>query len=563
MIDSATVSAPGAPARGRPRSVSGTVYRLLAVLLLATSVAPTALVAQSSSCWSGEGANAIVACRGLLDANPIQFRVHLRLAELLEEETDLDGALAVYRRALELYPRSSEIEARLAIFESKLEEQEWIASRQQELRAQRDQRADRVEVQKCLTLAGKIAKLALPACEEAVASRPDDPALLVALGDARQGTGDGDAALESWRRALEVDATNVDALARIKAATGEVPTAPAHQPMDDVAVMDEPVDNNRTSVAEITPAGDTAPAPNDGPAVEKITRAQVSGAQATTTDAGGNGGETGPTVASADDLRETRRELEELKKLIQQVALTRPADAEQPASPAPRREPRNALVIGNAAYSSLGTLRNPVNDATDVAKALEPLGFNVELLIDADLREMEDAVRALRNTLSNEGGTGLFYYAGHGVQVDGANYLVPVSADLQSETDVRYKALNVGYVLGHMERANKDVNIIILDACRDNPFVANRSASMSRGLAQMEGPAGSIIAYATAPGDVALDGTGSNGTYTRHLVEQLRTGEEIPIELFFKRVRIGVEEETGGQQIPWESSSLRGHFSFR
>ena len=229
-------------------------------------------------------------------------------------------------------------------------------------------------------------------------------------------------------------------------------------------------------------------------------------------------------------------------------ALVSPAQAER----------RIALVIGNAAYKE-GPLRNSVNDADDMAAALRRQGFEVILRENASLAQMEAAVDEFWQRLK-QGGTGLFYFAGHGLQVNGRNYLVPVDARLQAEQDAKYKCLDAGLLLGRMENAGNDLNIIILDACRNNPF-ARSFRSGAAGLAKMDAPQGSLIAYATAPDSVAADGTGRNGLYTEKLLKAMET-PGLPLERMFKRVRDEVMSATKDKQVPWESTSLRGNFSF-
>jgi uncharacterized caspase-like protein len=218
---------------------------------------------------------------------------------------------------------------------------------------------------------------------------------------------------------------------------------------------------------------------------------------------------------------------------------------------------RTALVIGNSAYPT-APLRNPVNDAADMAAALKRLGFDVTLLTDATMRQMEEAVRAFGLKLRG-GGIGLFYFAGHGVQVAGENYLVPVNAAIQSEGDVKYGSLNAGLVLAKMEDAGNGPNVVILDACRNNPF-ARSFRSAEAGLARMDAPTGSIIAYATAPGHVASDGEGRNGLYTQHLLRNIAT-QGLSISDMFMNVREGVVRDSGKKQVPWENTSLIGRFS--
>jgi len=221
-------------------------------------------------------------------------------------------------------------------------------------------------------------------------------------------------------------------------------------------------------------------------------------------------------------------------------------------------EKRQALVIGNGAYAD-GSLDNPPNDAREMARALRQCGFEVIEKIDCNRKDMEDAVRDFGMRIK-KGGVGLFYYAGHGMQVEGSNYLIPVGADVQAEDEVKYKAMDAGMVLSKMESAGNRINIVILDACRNNPF-ARSFRSGSRGLKKMDAPKGTLLAYATAPGDVAADGKGQNGLYTSRLLKHLRT-PGLAVEQVFKRVRDDVMKMTGDSQVPWESTSLRGDFYF-
>jgi formylglycine-generating enzyme required for sulfatase activity len=226
----------------------------------------------------------------------------------------------------------------------------------------------------------------------------------------------------------------------------------------------------------------------------------------------------------------------------------------QPTAP----EARVALVIGNAAYAD-SPLRNPVNDARDMATALRAVGFQVDLLLDADRPRMFKAVRDFGQRI-NGGGVGLFYYAGHGMAVKGNNYLVPVATDIAGEDEVEVQALSVQSVLNKMEAAKNRLNILILDACRNNPF-GHAFRSGGRGLAQMDAPAGSFIAYATAPGSLASDGQSSHGLYTQHLLQAMKL-PGLTVEQVFKRVRVEVKLASKDQQVPWDSSSLTGDFYF-
>ncbi|MEL6180181.1 MAG: caspase domain-containing protein, partial [Myxococcota bacterium] len=225
-----------------------------------------------------------------------------------------------------------------------------------------------------------------------------------------------------------------------------------------------------------------------------------------------------------------------------------------------KSEKRIALVIGNANYT-VGRLANPVNDARAMATALSELGFEVTLHTNLKQNAMKRAIidfgRKLRKA---RGGVGLFYYAGHGMQVRGRNYLIPLGATIEGESYVDVEAVDMGQVMAAMGEARNRLNIMVLDACRNNPF-EQATRSMSRGLAFTSAPQGTLIAYATSPGRVAADGAGRNGTYTEALLKHMKT-PGLPIEEMFKRVRSDVISVTDQQQTPWESSSLTGRFEF-
>jgi hypothetical protein len=221
---------------------------------------------------------------------------------------------------------------------------------------------------------------------------------------------------------------------------------------------------------------------------------------------------------------------------------------------------RQALVIGNSEYRHAGRLRNPMNDARAIGSTLQQLGFEVTTLVDADQRKMERAIRDFGDELRNRRGVGLFYYAGHGMQFDGENYLLPTDINPSTEDDVRYDAVPLGKMLAQMEVAGNGMNIVILDACRNNPF-SRSFRSSSQGLAQVVAPTGSFISYATAPGKVAADGEGENGLFTEMLLKHITT-PSLSLEKFFKRVRADVQKESDNKQVPWDSSSVTGDFFF-
>jgi uncharacterized caspase-like protein len=224
-------------------------------------------------------------------------------------------------------------------------------------------------------------------------------------------------------------------------------------------------------------------------------------------------------------------------------------------------ELRVALVIGNSEYSS-GPLPNPANDAKMISETLSNLGFEVVTRRNADQNTMKRAIQDFGARLEKAGpeAVGLFYYAGHGVQLNGRNYLIPTTAQIEREGDVEIEAVSADWVIEQMRYARNRLNIVILDACRNNPFTRSMR-SVDHGLATMDAPAGILIAYSTAPGAVAADGTGRNSPYTEALSQAMRNLHE-PVEQVFKHVRVGVMGATSGKQVPWESSSLTGDFYF-
>lgn len=229
-----------------------------------------------------------------------------------------------------------------------------------------------------------------------------------------------------------------------------------------------------------------------------------------------------------------------------------------PVPTQPAKEQRVALVVGNSRYDA--PLRNPVNDARAIAAQLREVGFSVTLLEDAPLDKMFEAIRVFGDQLRG-GGVGLFYFAGHGVQIAGRNYLVPVGSQIEREDEVVYRSIDAGQVLNKMASAGNRVNLVILDACRSNPF-ARSFRAISTGLAIMEAPPNTLIGFATSPGAVASDGSGTHGLYTEHLLKNIPI-EGLRVEDMFKRVRAAVRQDSAGRQLPWENTSLEVEFYFR
>lgn len=222
---------------------------------------------------------------------------------------------------------------------------------------------------------------------------------------------------------------------------------------------------------------------------------------------------------------------------------------------------RVALVIGNAAYPADAALGNPGNDAAAMAAALQGLGFKVVQLRDGKREQMAQAISAVRELLQGKRGVGMLYYAGHGVQYDWRNYMVPVDASLQDAADIPQQTVDVGQVLDAFKAAGNRLNLLVLDACRDNPF-DNKLAT--KGLAPVDAPPGTYMAFATTPGNVAADGDeqkSANGLYTRYLLQELQK-PMARVEDVFKRVRLQVRLHSAGRQVPSESSNLDEAFSF-
>lgn len=224
-------------------------------------------------------------------------------------------------------------------------------------------------------------------------------------------------------------------------------------------------------------------------------------------------------------------------------------------------ENRLALVIGNGGYED-ARLNNPVNDAKLIADNLESLGFRVFRHADLDQRGLRRAVSdfGLAVEEAGEQTVSLVYYAGHGVQIEGENYLVPVGAQIRHERDVPIEAVSANDILNSLGHARTRLNIVVLDACRNNPY-ARSFRSGTRGLARMDAPQGTLLAYSTSPGATASDGDGRNSPYALSLARAMNQ-PGLSIEEVFKRTRIAVMERTNDDQVPWESSSLTGYFTF-
>jgi uncharacterized caspase-like protein len=260
------------------------------------------------------------------------------------------------------------------------------------------------------------------------------------------------------------------------------------------------------------------------------------------------------TEAAAVD--QSTQSLPPVQRSLQTAA--RPAT---PANPLGGPEQRVALVIGNSNYQNVSQLSNPANDAKSVAKLLNAAGFEVISATDLSHNEMIQVVQDFSSKIADRGPNtvAMVYYAGHGVQLAGENYLVPVDARISSETDLVSGSVRLVDMMATLDAIPSRLRIAILDACRNNPFPSLNEAG--RGLAIVDAPNGSIVAYSTAPGSEALDGVGDHSPYTAAFL-RLAHEKNLPIEQLFKRIRLDVNNSTGGQQTPWESSSLTSDFYF-
>ena len=223
---------------------------------------------------------------------------------------------------------------------------------------------------------------------------------------------------------------------------------------------------------------------------------------------------------------------------------------------------RLALVIGNANYTEFNKLVNPINDATDLSTMLKNFGFEVILKTNIDNKSMTRAVQEFGEQLANRGGIGLFYFSGHGVQYKNVNYLIPLNTNIKNDADIEFEALNVNRILEYMQAANNDLNIVILDACRESFYKSNIKGS-GRGLAQIDSPKGALIAYATAPNKTAYGNEKErNSIYTKHLLAVLRKMPQISITNLFTEITGQVVKATNGEQSPWQDMSLTQQFCF-
>ena len=224
------------------------------------------------------------------------------------------------------------------------------------------------------------------------------------------------------------------------------------------------------------------------------------------------------------------------------------------------KAPKVALVVGNGKYKDAPELKNAPNDARAIAETLKASGFAVTMLLDTGREALVNAIRDYVNGMEKQKAVGLFYFAGHGVQLEWRNYMLPIDAVIDKLEDVGKQSVDVARLMEGLAKASNPMNVIILDACREDPFGSAKKPAQ-KGLSQMDAPTQTILAYATSPGNVASDGDGANGLYTENLLREMKV-PEAKIEDVFKRVRLGVRRSSKGAQIPWESTSLEEDFWF-
>lgn len=487
----------------------------------------------SQSCFSNSAIYAVPACEQLLETEDAGHKVYFQLAKLYQKQNELEMAKTTLEQALAQFHANGDRKAakKTAEVKSNIEEEIWLQNQPREVNADSESRMT------CINFSSILPGEAVDACKTYLLSHPDDKEVdkhyLIALNK----TGGTD-----FRKVV------VKKKARPKKPRKKV--QPVEEPKTVVTSNSAFKSATKATPSSSRSAGSTTSAGREANIISSQGTATANQTIAS-----------GSSSSSIDEkvLSDIQNELSDLYALIDQQNKNRPqVDVDGPYV---EHGKRRALVIGNANYSpNIGKLKNSVNDAQDMSAELRRLGFDVELLTDGSLEKMEKAVLHMAK-ITRPKDTLLFYYAGHGVAIDGENYLIPVQSSIEEAMDVKYRALNLSFVLEKLNRDKSGATIVVLDACRNNPFPVSRSAA-GAGLVQAAGPSGTLIAYSTAPRQVAIDGTGRNGVYTKHLLSEIGK-TNLKVEEMFKKVRVAVERETEGVQVPWENSSLKTDFYFR
>jgi tetratricopeptide (TPR) repeat protein len=385
-------------------------------------------------------------------------------------------------------------------------------------------------------------------------------------------TGEHTEAVQEYTNAIRELGSNKEVKTKLLLERGQV-----HQRSGNLALAQEDFRNGLAlspANAELKKLVDPTIASRSTPPVDKTNDQQQLKEQKTTVQPGNQQTSSGNVTTGQSALAKNEQVKNNAKadKTAQSTApvVTPPAES-KPAAPALadlyKDEKRYALVIGNSTYpKTIGMLRNPVNDASDLAKELQSSNFEVQLLLNATYGQMRAAMLKFKEKIDageKDKTVSLFYFAGHGLQHEDENYLVPIDAMIEYQDDISRYCFGVQkMVLANMERSNSRMNIVILDACRNNPFPALTRSMGDQGLGEMRRARGSFIAYATAPGSVASDGTGKNGLYTQELLKAMRK-PGLTIEQVFKEVRRNVLQLSNDKQNTWDSSNIIGEFYFK
>jgi len=537
------------------------------LLYSANSIAVTGGLLES--CLEGSRSQAWGSCERYIKEGGTSTAAYVRLAKLSKEKGDFETAKRLYERALQLGAGPG-VSAKAKTTESLIEEQQWLDNNRSTTDAGvTASRADRI---KCIRFSKIKPDIAHEACTRYLNSGgKSDPEVEKADKLAKIALGIAEVAEPAPTPAL--------APAPAPAPIRIVPRSLVKQSqlyLTRLGFNPGPVDGHlgtRTSDAIRSYQRINGLWVTGEPDVELMEHMRVQLARREETVASANpnppsstperpgaGSTTQIDESVSDDLVEIRQQIAELVKLIKAGQSTPAKEQTVSGKVYVEQGERKALVIGNWEYpGSLGRLRNPGNDAKTVSSALEFLGFEVTTILNGSLGSMEIGVRNFSRGVKAQD-TVLFYYAGHGVQIQGANYLIPTGVDIEDAIDIKYKSLDLSYIMEKVSKNIRGMTIVILDACRNNPFVSD-NGPVRKGWAETKGPLGTLIAYATAPGEVAIDGSGDNGLYTKNLVRRMKE-PGLRIEDMFKKVRVAVEKESRGKQIPWENSSLVGDFFF-
>jgi Flp pilus assembly protein TadD len=513
----------------------------------------------------GQDESAVSAYREAIRLNPSLAGAYYNLGMLYARMGQDDQAIAAYREAIRLQPTDALAHYGLGVAYSRTGADEQAVAAYREVIRLQPRYADAYHSLGVIFAKHRQHEQAIDAYREAIQSNPHHAEAHTGLGVIYSRTRQDDQALEAYRQALRLNPNQPNAYYGLWI---------VYQAKREVAEAQRAWHAYQAFVPGAGPEPDTLLAQGETPEPSAPTVVPAVAARPTAEALAPQ--PSAPVQPSSPQSPEPPRGSPERSADAAPMPAPVAAVPEPPAVPAPPPAPvptrapetgvlamttserRTALVIGNAAYR-VDPLRNAVHDATDMAATLRQLGFQVTELRDADHQRIEDGVEQFTRQLGR-GGVGLFYFSGHGVQVNGLNYLIPVDARISHESDIKYQSVQVDWVLDRMREAGNELNVIILDACRNNPY-ARSWRSARPGLAVMHAASGALIGYATSPGTTAEDGAGRNGTYTKYLLHYMQV-PSLNAEQMFKEVRVAVAQETARKQIPWVSTSILGDFYF-